>query len=92
MTTYYGPRTCVQTPDGKTSEVKNLGWLIRHSASVETLTLAPRDDGARCGCILHADLCDGSKYRTAFNSAEICRQWVKRRCLKQAKLIDNVPA
>lgn len=88
---YWGPKTCVTSPSGKVKPVKNLGWLVKHGQSVVSIRLEPRDDGARCGCILHALLHDGTKYRTAFACEEICRDWIKRPSLCHATVTDNLP-
>jgi hypothetical protein len=87
---YFGPKCQVTKPGKPPFEVKNLGWLLRHASQVKTITLVERDDGARCGCILHALLSGGVKYRCAFNSTDICLRWVTRRSLKGARLINRL--
>lgn len=81
-------KATVTKPDGKTKEVKNLGWLLSHAGKVESIRLEDRTDGARCGCAFMAILADETIYRTAFNSVELARKWVKRRCLKHAVITD----
>lgn len=85
-------KTIVTKPDGTQKEVKNLGWLLRHAGEVERITLSDRTDGARCGCVLTAELGDGTLYTSPFNSLQICLEWVKRRSLRHAEIRNEVTA
>lgn len=82
-------KTFITDTTGKKKEVKNLGWLIRHAAQVTHITLSDRTDGARCGCAFVADLAGGTTYTTAFNSTNVARAWVTRRCLRHVVITDH---
>jgi hypothetical protein len=85
MTTY------IQYKDGKQKEVKNLGWLARNITRVEGITISDRNDGAKCGCQFVATLSGGDYYHTAFNSYDVCKDWIaSRRGLKNVRVIDLV--
>ena len=84
-------RTYITKPNGKVKEVKNLGWLQRHSTEVEHILLSDRNDGAKCGCKLVARLSDGTYYTTSFNSYQVCKDWIAaRRNLKGVIVTDIV--
>lgn len=82
-------KTFITAIDGTKREVKNLGWLVRHADDVSTITLSDRDDGARCGCKLVADLFDGTKYTTAFNSQTVAHKWLSSRRSMRHVLVNN---
>jgi hypothetical protein len=77
----------VVDPEGNVRSVKNLGWLVRHSADVRELRVQfPRhvdDDGKP---ILVAYLNDGTRYATNFEDVTVLRKWVHRASLRGRRL------
>jgi len=83
-------RTFITRPDGTRKAITNLGWLFRHASEVSHITLSNRSDGARCGCVMVADLWDGTKYQTTWESHSLAKECHKRPSLRHVIFADHV--
>lgn len=74
--------TCEVTyPDGRTRQVRNLGWLLRHAGEVKSILCDPLPDGGMLVAVLN----DGTIYRCGFRSWRVLCEWIKRPSLSHAK-------
>jgi len=69
------------TRNGKTREVKNLGWLLANWRSVTGFTVEPHpviDSGFQPDAVLIAHLRCGGEYRTGFYCLAILKDFLDR--------------
>jgi hypothetical protein len=80
--------------DGSQREVKNLGWLLRHSAEVEWLEIQEGAQGDGCYLVAHMGTGPSSerRYETPFGSYRVCWNWLQRRRLAHASIDVQHPA
>jgi hypothetical protein len=76
----------VTRTDGTCTEVKNLGWLLRHARECEVITIT-RYSGesmhqAGSECELCVKLRTDRYFTCRFASFDVCRQWVNRPVLR----------
>jgi hypothetical protein len=67
----------VVCPNGPAKRVKDLGWLLRHAADVERITVILQQSG-QWDCHLYAYLKDGRSYSCGWASRRVCRDWLRR--------------
>lgn len=86
---HIGANMCtVIYPNGKTKKVKNLGWLLKHAKSVETI-LINNEIGDNHTAIFEAQLLDGRTYQAKFQDKGICKDFAKKRVFWRATIVDT---
>jgi hypothetical protein len=73
----------VINPNGKTRNVKDHGWLLRHQREVTMIEVSPQGHFAKpvkgFESRMIATLQNGVRYITNWASTSVCRDWIKAR-------------
>ena len=73
--------------NGKTTNVKNLAWLVKNHRQITDFEISKGTDNYEC--VIQANFCDGY-YSSDFASYEVLKEWLARPIFRGLQVVDNI--